>query len=218
VRVGRQRALTSVRGTTPWRAARWCAVDLELTGLDRRHDEIVAIGAVPVNDGRIVLGEARYMLARPSRPPSPSAVLVHKLRAPDLARAPSLQEAIAAVLEVLDGCVPVFHTAAVERHFLGAALAERGLRLGPSADTEALGRWWLSRRDGRAPAGLSLAGLARQLGQPAAAEHHALGDALTTAQAFIALAGRLDAAEVQTVGSLVRAGELLTGTRRFGPS
>ena len=43
---------------TPWRRASWCAVDLELTGLDR-NNEIIAIGAVPIEEGRVVLGQAR---------------------------------------------------------------------------------------------------------------------------------------------------------------
>ena len=53
-----------------------------------------------------------------------------------------------------------------------------------------------------APKGLSLARLASVLGQPAEDPHHALGDALTTAKAFIALASHLDATRPQTVGSL----------------
>jgi DNA polymerase III epsilon subunit-like protein len=65
-----------------------------------------------------------------------------------------------------------------------------------------LGRLWFSQRDGVVPTGLSLARLARLLGQPAEDPHHALGDALTTAKAFIALAAHLDAAEPQTVSSL----------------
>jgi DNA polymerase III epsilon subunit-like protein len=46
--------------------------------------------------------------------------------------------------------------------------------------------------------------------------HHALGDSLTTAAAFIALATHLDAVEPQTVGSLVWAEERLRGPRRMG--
>ena len=52
---------------TPWREARWCALDLELTGLDPRKDEIIAIGAVPIEEGRILLGESAYTLVRSSR-------------------------------------------------------------------------------------------------------------------------------------------------------
>jgi DNA polymerase III epsilon subunit-like protein len=105
----------------------------------------------------------------------------------------------------------------VERLFLGRELRRRGLRLPADADTEALGRVWLRDRDGAAPPGLRLARLAALLGYPPEPAHHALGDALTTAKAFLSLAGKLDAATPQTVGSLVGAEALLHGARRLAP-
>jgi DNA polymerase-3 subunit epsilon len=193
---------------TPWRDAPWCALDLEMTGLDPRTDEIIAIGAVPIEDGRIVLG-------RSSKRSKVGAVLVHKLRLADVADAPSLEEAFDLLFEALAGRVPVFHTAAIEAGFLGRQFARRHVRLPAAADTEELGRRWLRIRDGSAPAGLSLGWLADVLGQPAEPPHHALGDALTTAKAFVALATLLDAVEPQTVGSLVTDRTLVA--RRFGP-
>jgi DNA polymerase-3 subunit epsilon len=201
---------------TPWREAGWCVVDLELTGLGRR-DQIIAIGAVPIDDGRLTLGGALYTLVRPSRPPQHAAVLVHKLRSADLAAAPALPAAIEQLLDALAGRTPVFHTSMVERRFLGRELRHRRVRLPADADTELLGRLWLRARDGVAPARLSLSRLARLLGQPAETPHHALGDAFTTAKAFIALAAHLDALEPQTVASLVRAQEPLSGARRPAP-
>lgn len=199
---------------TPWRAAGWCVVDLELTGL-QRSDEIIAIGAVPVLGGAIALGEAMYALARADRAPAHGAVLVHKLRSADLAGAPPLSAAVDELLRMLAGRVPVFHTAVVERTFLGRELRRRRVRLAPEADTEALGRLWLRERDGVVPAGLSLARLCAVLGIPGETPHHALGDALTTAKAFIALASHLDVAcGPQTVGSLRDAEALLAGMRR----
>jgi DNA polymerase III subunit epsilon len=202
---------------TPWREAAWIAVDLELTGLDPRSDEIIAIGSVPVESGRLILGQAMYTLARPDRPPKHAAVLVHKLRSADLAQAPPLSEAIELLLDHLTGRVPVFHTSVVERSFLGRELRRRRVRLTPDADTEALGRRWLRQRDGIAPAGLSLARLAQLLRLPAESPHHALGDALTTAKVFIALASHLDVEQPQTVASLQRSDEPPQGARRFGP-
>jgi DNA polymerase III subunit epsilon len=66
-----------------------------------------------------------------------------------------------------------------------------------------LSRLRRERSSERAPIGLSE--LARSLGLPVHRRHTADGDALTTAQAFIALATHLDAIETQTAGSLVRA-------------
>jgi DNA polymerase III subunit epsilon len=115
----------------------------------------------------------------------------------------------------LGGRVPVFHTAAVECAFLGPLLRRRRVRLPDAADTEVLGRVWLRQRDGDAPAGLALATIARVLGLRAESPHHALGDALTTAKAFIALATHPDASEPQTVGSLTGAGYRLAAARRL---
>jgi DNA polymerase III subunit epsilon len=204
---------------TPWREAEWCAIDLELTGL-HRSDEIIAIGAVPIRHGALILGEAMYTLARPEHPPKHASVLVHKLRSVDLREAPPLDDAIDQLLETLAGRAPVFHTAMVERAFLGRELRRRRLRLPDDVDTEVLGRVWLRHRDGTSPGGLPLARLAAVLGQPAEDPHHALGDALTTAKAFIALASHLDAETPQTVGSLQAADHQLGSgaTRRFGPA
>jgi len=203
-----------------WRDASWCALDLEMTGLDPRTDEIIAIGAVPIEQGRIVLGGSLYTLVRASKRSKHGAVLVHKLRLADVADAPSLDETIDRVLEMLAGRVPVFHTAAIEAGFLARQFDRRHVRLPAAADTEALGRRWLAARDGSPPpSGLSLGRLAAALGQPAETPHHALGDALTTAKAFVALASLLDNAQPQTVGSLLAAGaaERTVSARRFGP-
>ena len=201
---------------TPWRQASWCAIDLELTGLDPANDEIIAIGAVPIEDGRLILGDSRYTLVRTARRSEHDAVLMHKLRVVDLADAPPLEQAVELLLEMLSGRVPVFHTAAVERTFLAPLFSQLRVRLPAAVDTEILGRLFLQWRDGIAPPRLSLATLLNLLGQSGEAPHHALADALCTAQAFIALASRLDATQPQTVGSLLRADSWLASARRFG--
>jgi DNA polymerase III epsilon subunit-like protein len=106
----------------------------------------------------------------------------------------------------------------VERNFLGPLFTRRRLRLPAAADTEVLGRRWLRQRTGEARSWLPLAELAGQLRQPAEVPHHALGDALTTAKAFIALASLIDAGSPQTVGSLLSASDPrdAAAPRRFG--
>jgi DNA polymerase-3 subunit epsilon len=203
---------------TPWRDAPWCAIDLELTGLNPRKDTIVAIGAVPIEHGCVLLGQSVYTLVRTTRRSEEAAILIHKLRVPDLADAPPLDDAIDMLFDVLAGRVPVFHTALVERTFLGPQFSRRRVRLPRAADTDILGRLWLRQQGKSGATRLPLERLAWLLGQSAEPAHHALGDALTTASVFLALASHLDAIEHQTVGSLVWADERLRGPRRMGAS
>jgi DNA polymerase-3 subunit epsilon len=201
---------------TSWREARWCALDLELTGLDPSRDAIIAVGAVPIEDGRVRLGQSVYTLVRTSRRSEEAAILMHKLRVADLADAPPLTEAMDMVLETLAGRTPVFHTAVVERSFLRPLFSRRRLRFPHAADTEVLGRLWLRERGEPPPGWLSLARLAQLLGVPPEPAHHALGDALTTASSFVTLATHLDEVDRQTVGSLVSAEDQLRPPRRLG--
>jgi DNA polymerase-3 subunit epsilon len=202
--------------STPWSEARWCAVDFELTGLDPRRDQVVSFGAIPIDAGRVQLGRAVSGLVRPTRESGEAAIRVHGIRAVDLSGAPTLADAVGGLIRALTGRGLVLHVAAIDRPFLKRALRQAGVRLrGPVIDTEVLGRLWLHEREGRLRHRLGLGELAAALGLPLERPHDALGDALTTAQAFIALATHLSAREVETVGSLGAAQERLDAVRMF---
>jgi DNA polymerase III subunit epsilon len=204
------------RGRMPWREARWCALDFEMTGLDPREDEIISFGAIPIEGGRVRLHAAVTGLARPSREVGEASIPVHGIRDVDLAGAPPLAVGIGPLLEAIAGRALVFHSAAIDRPFLRRALREKGVRLrGPFVDTEVLGRLWLHERDGSLRSRLSLEDLASALGLPAEQPHDSLGDALTTAQVFIALATHLESVHPETVSSLVRAPDRVDAIRMF---
>ncbi|MBK7622328.1 MAG: 3'-5' exonuclease [Kineosporiaceae bacterium] len=206
-RFSRRPAVATVPGwdslERPWREAEFCVVDLEATGLDLRQDEIVSYGAVIVRAGRIVANSCRYGLVKPTRPVSEGALIVHALSAAELVDAPPLSACAEVLAELMQGRALVAHAAWVERAFLKRAFATRGLRLdGPIVDTAALAReLYLAPR---APGSTepSLERLAVDLGLPVHPPHHALGDALTTAQLLLAFATKLEAQGPQTVRSL----------------
>jgi len=201
-----------------WRAASYCAVDLELSGLDPRTDEILSFAAVPIEDGRVQLGDTIQGRVRPRGPISASSIRLHGLRAADLAIAPRLELAIDPLLAVMAGRMPVVHVARVERGFLQPALRGQGLRLRRRMiDTSTLGRFWLQERDGHAPTHISLTDLAAELRLPAHTPHDALGDAVTTAQVFIALAMHLDVRQPETVRSLTTVGRRLESMLAYPP-
>ena len=190
---------------TPWRQARFAAVDFETTGLDPERDEIISFAVVAVEEGRVDLARTVYRLVRPERMPPAETIRIHGLFESDLEKAPPLAEAIGELIEAIDGTVVVAHVAGVERGFLGAALGAEFRN--EIVDTAALWEDLARRRGARftrdGPIGLTE--LARRLSLPVHRPHHADGDALTTAQVFLALATQLDAFGPQTVGSLVAA-------------
>jgi DNA polymerase III subunit epsilon len=194
------------RADAPWREVEFTVLDLELTGLDPEVNEIVSFGTVTVAGGRIRLDDARYGTVRPKRMPDPDTIRIHGLREGDLADAPDLDQALDEILEAITGRALVAHVAAIDTGFLRTALRSRGLRLkNPIVDTAALAQELLRVRRGSPPGDpIGLSDLARYLGLPVHRPHHADGDALTTAQAFIALATHLDAFGKQTLGSLGR--------------
>jgi DNA polymerase III subunit epsilon len=187
---------------TPWRNAGYCVVDLETTGLDPRRDEIISFAAIPIDEGRVRPGGLVSGLVRPRRMPRADSMRIHGLRAADLASAPALHETLDSLLGALAGRALVAHVAWVEEGFLGRALRAQGVRLhGETIDTAGLAEVVLERRPAAEP--LRLTTVAAQLGLPVHRPHHAEGDALTTAQVFIALATRLErAGGPQTVRSL----------------
>ncbi len=180
-------------------------VDIETTGLDPGADEIISFAALQIARGRLRLDDALYELVRPRRMPNRDTILIHGLRRAELVDAPPLAEALDGLLEALTGRVLVAHVASIEQRFLSAALAENGISLiNPVVDTAALAAELFRLRDPGSTAPVGLTPLAQTLGLPVHRPHEADGDALTTAQVFLALATHLDRFSPQTVGSLER--------------
>jgi DNA polymerase-3 subunit epsilon len=187
-------------GKTDWRRTSFLAVDLETTGRDPGHDQIVSAGWVRLQNQAIVLGSADHRILRTSIPmPEPSAVL-HAITDDESARGETLPAMLAALLGALKGCVLIAHYAATEIGFLDAACKHvfgTGLSV-PTVDTLVLARQSYARRVKAAPAGaLRLGALREQYNLPPHAVHDALGDAIATAELFLAqMADRSGSARV----------------------
>lgn len=185
---------------TPIGEAPMVALDMETTGLDERRHAIVSIGVVPFTLGRIALSRRRYWVVRPSRPLSEESVTFHHITHADIARAPDLGEILDELLEALAGRLVVVHYRHIERPFLNAALKARlgeGVMF-PVIDTMSLEarihrqsllarfKRWI----GRPPASIRLYDSRARYGLPVYAGHHALIDALATAELLQAQVAR----------------------------
>jgi DNA polymerase-3 subunit epsilon len=178
-------------------------IDLETTGLDPRHDHIVSYGAVPIREGRVKTSESLYGLVNVPGDVPGSSTKFHGLRTQDLDGAPSLAECVT-TLDGLIGAHPVVaHCAWVERSFLRRAFRRSYLSYtSPMVDTAVLARQVID-IDLAPDQAVSLEYAATELGLPVHSPHHALGDAVTTASLFIALAARIERGTTLTTAQLL---------------
>ena len=165
------------------------ALDLEMTGLDPRRDEIASIGYVLIKQHRICLEQAHHQLIQIDGSVAQSATL-HGLVDADLSDGAPLGEALLRLLDVLAGRVLVLHHAPLDLGFLHVAC--RRLWDAPLVmrvvDTLALARrrhhgTHREPKDGE----LRLHAARSQYGLPRYGAHNALSDALATAELYLAI-------------------------------
>lgn len=200
---------------TSWRETSFAVVDLETTGLDPRTHEVLSVGVVPVDGGRVIIGRAFYSTVRPMVAPDRGTVVIHGIRPVDAAAARPADDVAGELVEQLGDRILVAHVADIERGFLTAWLRSLSYKPGRAVDTDILARLIISRRGGpliQAHVGLGAA--AAHFGLPEHQRHHALGDALTTAQIFLATASLLFPERDASVAELLNAGRALARERR----
>jgi DNA polymerase III subunit epsilon len=188
----------------PWRHVPFASLDFEATGLNFDRDTIISFGVVPVDDGRVDVGGATYQLVDPADVPlDHQAITIHGLRPMDLRGAPSLGVAREALREALARRFLITWFAEVEAAFLDKLFG--GGRKGwlqRAVDVRRLVAV-LEERD----LGLTLEACADRYGVPVASPHHALDDALVTAQLFLVVATKLAARGVKSVKDMQGAGD-----------
>ena len=170
------------------------ALDLETTGMDPERHSVVSLGLVPFSLERIVCRESVYRVVQPRREPDADSIVIHHITHSEMDAAPDIADVLEPLLEALAGKVVVVHYRAIERRFLDAVCRDRlgeGLVF-PVIDTMAVeadahphrkpglvGRWM-----GRKPISLRLAACRERYSLPHYGAHHALTDALATAELF----------------------------------
>lgn len=164
------------------------AIDLEMTGLDPRHDHILSIGAVPLTVEGIPLGQAQHWLLQTDTPVSDSAT-IHHLRDQDLKLGGvEPDEILQNLLQQLQDRVLITHGGELDVRFLDHrhryyfGKKWRPLRL----DTQYFARRQLARRSEQQLSAkhLSLRACRARYHLPNWRAHHALSDAIATAELF----------------------------------
>jgi DNA polymerase-3 subunit epsilon len=179
------------RRSPPWPAPVYWALDLETGGLDPARNPVLSVGMVPVRDGVVKVGESFYSLVHGDGPMDEASLAIHHILPDELAGAPPAEEVVAEIDRRLREGVLLVHFAAMDVTFLRRLYRRCGRRWRKPVvvDTAALaGRLaqpLLGGGSEEVPA--DLASVRDRFGLPRYTEHHALSDALATAELLLVL-------------------------------
>jgi len=184
----------AVAPATPLADLPLVALDIETTGLDPRRDAIVSVGLIPFDLKRIYCSKARYWVLNPEKPLTTGSVVIHGITHAEVLVGHDLKQILPDLLKEIAGRVIVVHCRQIERRFLDVALKERigeGIVF-PTIDTMEIENRYVRRRFfqriaqffGRTPESIRLAACRNRYHLPHYTPHHALIDALATAELF----------------------------------
>lgn len=189
--------------------------DTELTGLNRRRDEIIAIGAVHVRDLKILVGESFHSYIRPpTRTTATESTLIHRITPEQLTEAPTLKEVLPGFIEFCGPALLVGHYVSLDVDFINKASKKifgKTIK-NPCLDTMRLAQTytetsWENYHDQfNLQVSYNLADLSASYKLPAFTQHDALQDALQTAYLFIYLIKKLKTQGYHTLKDLFHAG------------
>lgn len=173
------------------------ALDLETTGLDPKRDAILSAGWVPVRDGSIRWGEWRYRLVDAATSRGAEAVPVHGLLPDETASAEPVSSLVDELAGVLSEHGLLVHWGRLDVGILRRVFREHDVPWPKPrvVDTVDLLRRLDRRRSLTVPHAQSmptrLSAAREAVDLPPHHEHHALYDALATAELYLCLRSRL---------------------------
>ena len=182
----------AVTPDTPLAEVPFVAMDFETTGLNPRKHSILSVGLVPFNLQRIRCRESRHWLVNPRKELVEESVVFHGITHSDIDDKPDLIQVLKPLLDAMAGAVIVVHHRSIERGFLDASLHTRlgeGIEF-PVIDTLELEArlhrrkppGLIARLMGRKPESIRLADSRTRYNLPYYQPHHALTDAIATAE------------------------------------
>ncbi len=176
--------------------------DTETTGFHPdQGDEIIALGAVRVGNGRLRRSETFERLVDPGRRVPAASSAVHGITTEMVQGQPRLEEVLPLFARFADGTVLVGHNVGFDMSFFRAREERTGVHFAqPVLDTLLLDAALHPDHDQH-----SLEAIAARLGVDVIGRHTALGDALLTGEVFVRLLALLQQRGTTTVGQALEA-------------
>ncbi len=201
--------------TRPLSEYTFIVFDTELTGLNRKKDEIISIGAVKVKNLQIDLGETFHYYIQPQKLDHTEATLVHRITPEQLKEAPSLDDVLPEFLSFIGNDLIVGHYIGLDMSFIHRETQRRynGTLVNPCIDTIRMAQGYKRvmfgyyHEEGASSSRLSLQDLSSEFNLPFFEAHDALEDAVQTAYLFLFLVKKFRKGGLETLRELYQAGK-----------
>lgn len=196
----------------PVRDCEFVVFDTELTGLNQRKDEIIAIGAIRIRNVRICFEDTFYALIKPKGKLHTASTLIHRITPGELQRAAPIEEVLPRFIDFCGGAFLVGHHVTLDLDFINRACQKYlgGLIQSSSLDTMKLARAYKASLNGpyfshhEKHGTYRLASLSEEFHLPKFEEHKAFQDALQTAYLFIYLIRKMRYGDSGTVNDYLK--------------
>ena len=188
--------------------------DTELTGLKKKRDEIISIGAVKIINLRLELGETFHQYICPRNLNHTDSTLIHRITPEQLRQMPPIEDVLPEFIQYCGNGLLVGHYVNLDIAFLNRAALEvlGGTFSNPSVDTMRLAMGYKKAMfmESHGHTNLStsyrLNDLTREFNLPEFKPHDALDDALQTAYLFLFLVKKIKNGRIRTLKDLYQAG------------
>lgn len=190
--------------------------DTELTGLNKRKDEIISIGAVRIVNLQIDLNQTFHRYIQPANINPNDATLIHRITPEELKKANRAVDILPEFIEFCDNGLIVGHFVGLDMHFLNRTSRRflGGTLSNPGIDTMRLARRY--KDNGKKDhyghhdhaTSYTLDDLTKEFGLPVFKSHDALEDALQTAYLFLYLLKKFKDGGINSLKDLYRAGRI----------
>lgn len=191
---------------SPVKSVPLLAIDLEMTGLNAKTNQIISIGIMPIIAGQIQLNQGHHKLIKIAGSVGQSAT-IHGVLDTDLQEAVTLDEAINWLLKKAVGNVLVAHHAPLDLSFISQAIFQQSHQKSQllAIDTMHIEHKRLLRKQVMINEGtLRLSNCRARYNLPSYHAHNALIDALSCAELLLAQLSKMGHPDKIKISELLR--------------
>jgi DNA polymerase III subunit epsilon len=183
--------------------AKFCAVDIETTGLNPKKDEMIAFACMPIIQLRIQVRDTFQTLIKPKKY-NFNTMKYHGISQDNLMEAPVFEDMADEIQHILDGIL-VGHSVEFDVSFLKMHFKTVGVNFRRECLDIAMIERWLRQKRGIPDMDLSLDAMMPCYGLKSYYRHNAAADAFFAAQIFQMQMRQMMALGVDTVDKVIKA-------------